>query len=971
MATQSPVDAQEPPLLRTKLYIPPPRQQQVLRPRLIERLDAGLDRKLTLVSAPAGFGKTTLVSEWIHTGASSRECGVRGKQGRASASPSAFCSLLSTPLFAWLSLDEGDNDPTRFLSYLIGALQTLQPSMGKGALSVLESPRPPPMEAILTATINEIAALPDRMVLVLDDYHLIGAQPIHDALTFLLEHLPPPPGGLHLVIVTREDPLLPLARLRARGQLTELRAEDLRFSSSEAAEFLNQVMGLNVPAEDVAALERRTEGWIAGLQLAAISMRGHKDVTGFIRSFTGSHHFVLDYLLEEVLEQQSDSVQEFLLQTAILDRLTGSLCDAVRFGKTQSPSSSKGIAIGQNNSQATLEMLEHANLFIVPLDDERRWYRYHHLFADLLRQRLQRERGDLAPELHQRASAWYEENGWIPEAVDHALAASDFERALELIERTAWSMLIRGNATTLLHWLHALPGAEVRSRSGLVIMHAWALAVTGQLDDADLSLSGIHVPYGRGEMAAIRGYIALHRLETAEAIARCQEALEFLPEEQWLPRGAAAMILGTACLRRGDPVAASQAMSKAVELGQPASQTYLTMIATAELGEAQEMRGHLGQAIQTYREALQLASEHSGDSVPFAGMIYVGLAGPLYERNDLDEAMRCVTIGIELSKQGGDVDTIEDGYLNLALLHQALGNPDRALEAIQQVENAAQRGGHSYWMARASAIRSQWWLKGGDIAAASRCAQESRMHARDDGADFAHEFGEIAAARVLVAQALSPGATQSDKASQALSLLAGLLQAAEAATRMGSVIQILTLQALAFQAQNDTEQALSSLERALSLAEPEGYVRTFVDEGEPVARLLYQAVTRGIAPEYARRLLAAFPVAEPKQTAASPIHPPRPELVEPLSERELEVLELLAEGLTNPEIASRLYLSLNTVKVHTRNIYGKLGVHSRTQAVARARALEVLPYRSRLSRSMADSTPRPANQAGQRKAARF
>jgi LuxR family maltose regulon positive regulatory protein len=849
--------------------------------------------------------------------------------------------LFPTLSFGWLSLDESDNDLTRFLVYVVAALQTVEADLGKGALSALESPQPPPAEVILTALINDIAALPDRMVLVLDDYHLIEAQPIHDALTFLVRHLPPPPsggsqppsGGLHLVLASREDPPLPLARLRARGQLTELRATDLRFSSSEAAECLNQVMGLGLSAEDVAALERRTEGWITGLQLAAISMRGHKDAASFIKSFTGSHHFVLDYLIQEVLEQQSESVQAFLLQTAVLDRLTGPLCDALT---------------GQDNGQTTVEYLEHANLFTVPLDEERRWYRYHHLFADLLRQRLQRERSDLVPELHRRASEWYEENGLIPEAVNHALAASDFDQASELLERTAWAMLMRGQVTTLLRWLRALPDASVCSRSELVMLRAWILALMGQLDDAESYLSSVHVPHERGEMAAIRGYIAHHRLETVEAIERSQEALELLPEEQWFPRGAAAVILGTACLRGGDPVAASQAMSEAVGIGQTASQTYMTMVATTGLGEAQEMRGHLGQAAQTYREALHLASLYASEPMPFAGMAYIGLAGPLYERNDLDGAMRCVTKGLELSKQARNIDTIKDGYYNLALLHQALGNPDRALEALQEVENAAQRGGHSYWMARACAIRSQWSLQRGNIAAASTSAQESRSHAResharDDGADFVHEFGEIAAARVLVAQALSPGATRSDKASQALRSLAGLLQAAEAATRMGSVIKILTLQALAFQAQRDMDQAMSALERALSLAEPEGYVRTFVDEGKPVARLLYEARTRGIASDYIRRLLAAFPVAEAEQTAPSKTHPAQPGLVEPLSERELEVLELIAEGLTNLEIASRLFLALNTVKAHSRNIYGKLGVHSRTQAVARARALGIWP----------------------------
>jgi LuxR family maltose regulon positive regulatory protein len=417
--------------LQTKLFVPPIRPEWVSRPQLTERLNVGLNRKLTLVSAPAGFGKTTLVSEWVH-GRGTDACPRRRGSAVIPPAGASTADEASVPLpVAWLSLDEGDNDQTRFLTYLVAALQAAEADIGKGILAALESPQPPPADVVLTSLINEIAAFPARMLLVLDDYHLIEAQPVHDALGFLLDHLPPaarPLGGLHLVISTREDPPLHLARLRARGQLTELRATDLRFTPTEAAEFLNRVMGLDLSAEDIAALETRTEGWIAGLQLAALalqgpSMQGREDVTGFVRSFAGSHHFVLDYLVEEVLEQQPEGVQEFLLQTAILDRLTGPLCDALQFDKGKLPSSSVGttaVRFGETksptlrSSEATLEMLERANLFIVPLDEERRWYRYHRLFADLLRQRLQRERPDLVPELHQRASEWYKENGLIP-----------------------------------------------------------------------------------------------------------------------------------------------------------------------------------------------------------------------------------------------------------------------------------------------------------------------------------------------------------------------------------------------------------------------------------------------------------------------------------------------------------------------------------------------------------------------------
>ena len=924
------------PILQTKLYIPPIRPELVSRPRLIGRLNAGQDRKLTLLSAPAGFGKTTLLSEW-----------VTHFQDRA----------------AWLSLDKEDNDEARFWTYLIAALQTVQADFGQDASQLLRAPQQPALQTILTMLLNEFAALPQEAILVLDDYHLISGPEIHKGLAFLLEHLP---SQVHVAISTRADPPLPVHRLRARGHLTELRSGDLRFTTDEATTFLNAAMGLDLTKEDIEVLEGRTEGWIVGLQLAALSLQGRSDAHEFITAFSGGHHYVLEYLTQEVVRRQPEPVQRFLIQTSILDRLCGPLCDAVQFGSAKLPSTADADAVcfgkaetagdsdetvvrlgeadsptGESNGEAMLAHLRQRNLFILPLDDELRWYRYHHLFADLLGNLLQKDQPpERIQELHLRACEWYEGNGLIPQAVNHALAAADFQRASKLIERTAWAMLMRGEVPTLLQWLDALPDGVVCSRSELAEMQAWALALTGKLDDADSRLSSANVGYGRGEVAAVRGYVASHRGEAVEAIERCQEALRLLPEEQWFPRGVAAVILGTTPLRMGNPVAASQALTRAVRLGQTMSQNYLTMIATTALGEAQEMQGLLREAVHTFREALQLVSEHAAEPVPFAGMAYIGLAGPLYERNDLDEAMRCVTKGLELSKQARSIDTIEDGYSNLAMLQKALGNPAAALEAIQALENAALKGGHSDWMATACAIRSQLWLQEGNMAAASRCAQESRLRA-GDGADFVREFAEIAMARVLVVRALSGGATQSDEASQALRSLAGLLQTAEAAMRMGSMIKILALQALAFQAQSDMDQAMSTLERALSLAEPEGFVRTFVDEGAPMAWFLQQAAARGIALPYVSGLLTAFG-AEGMETATVPSPSDIPALVEPLTLRELEVLHLLGEGCSNREIAEALVITLNGVKKHTSNIYGKLEVHSRTQAVVCAQKLGLL-----------------------------
>ncbi|MGD9002616.1 MAG: AAA family ATPase, partial [Anaerolineae bacterium] len=461
-------------LLKTKLYIPPLRSELVLRPHLVDRLDGGFrrGRKLILVAAPAGYGKTTLLSEWI----TQRDL---------------------RPRVAWVSLDVDDNDPARFWTYVAAALQTVQEDIQGLAPAAFQSPNPPPIESTLTSLLNQIAEVPDPLVLILDDYHMIQTSAIHDALSFLLENLPP---RMHLVIATRADPPLPIPRLRGRGQLTELYQSDLRFTSQEAADFLNRAMGLDLSVEDVAALEKRTEGWIAGLQMAAVSMRGRDDIAGFVRAFTGSHRYILDYLGEEVLGQQPEGVREFLLQTAILDRLTAPLCDAVVGRAT--------LDKARDGSQAMLEYMESNNLFIVALDDQRRWYRYHRLFADLLLRQLQRQRPDLVPQLHRRASEWNEANSLTGAAVTHALAAEDFGRVAHLLEQAAWPMLTRGEMTTLLGWLDALPEDAVRARPRLGILRAWALALTGQLDEADSYLSGAEARYGRGEVAAVRGYIA-------------------------------------------------------------------------------------------------------------------------------------------------------------------------------------------------------------------------------------------------------------------------------------------------------------------------------------------------------------------------------------------------------------------------------------------------------------------------------
>ena len=606
-------------LLLTKLYIPPPRSNLVLRPRLVEQLNKGLSSgsKLTLISAPAGFGKTTLVSEWIAGGGKS---------------------------VAWLSLDEGDGDPHRFLSYLTSALQTTASNIGKGVLAALQSPEPPSTESLLTALLNELTTIQEDFILVLDDYHAIDSKPVDEALTFLLDHLPP---QMHLVITTREDPSLPLPRYRARGQLTELRAADLRFTPSEAADFLNQVMRLNLSAEDVSALEARTEGWIAGLQLAALSMQGHQDTASFINSFTGSHHFVLDYLIEEVLHRQSDDIQTFLLRTSILDRLCGPLCDAILLD----PSSS---------GQATLEYLERANLFIVPLDNERRWYRYHHLFGDLLLKRMeQKSTADEIAQLHLLASQWYENKGLIFEAFKHAVSARNVERAEWLMEHKEMPAYLPGVAMTILKWLESLPVSVLNSKpslwwkQALMMLNSYqTVGVEEKLQATEAALASKIPPHAEmdewtrnlvGKIAVARAVLAQTRYQIEPSLVQARRALEYLHPNNLAYRSTATEVMGFAHYLQGDLDAAERAYTEALSLAQAVGDHDGVLLAFTRLGQVHESRNQLHQAVEKYQHALQLIGE---DPIPFATVAYLGLARVYFEWNDLDTAEK---YGAELS----------------------------------------------------------------------------------------------------------------------------------------------------------------------------------------------------------------------------------------------------------------------------------------------------------------------------------
>ena len=901
-------------VLATKLYIPLPRPKVVLRPRLTARLNQGLDHKLILISAPAGFGKTTLVSEWVSTLTPGPSPSGRGEGVRV----------------AWLSLDEGDKDPTRFLAYLVAALQTIEPNIGAGLLAVLQSPQPPPIESILTTLLNEVALIPDKFVLAIDDYHVIDAKPVDtatsvdDALAFLLEHMPP---RMHLVIATREDPNLPLARYRVRGQMTELRAADLRFTPAEAANFFNQVMGLYLSEEDIAALETRTEGWIAGLQLAALalqglsSIQGQPDTAGFIQSFTGSHRFVLDYLVEEVLQQQSESVQAFLLRTSILDRICGPLCEVV-LGE---PSLSGG---------EMLEYLERLNLFIVPLDNERRWYRYHHLFAELLRHRLQQNPpplsshrlGGSVAELHIRASEWYENNGLEIEAFQHAVAANDVERAARLIEGKGMPLQFRGALSPVLNWLRSLPATELDARPSLWVMYASALSMVGQLAEvepklqaAEAALQGAE-PDDRtrnliGHIAAIRALLAAAQYQPEEIIAQSRRALEYLHPDNLPVRTATIWKIGIAYQLQGDRLAAGQAYSEAIAISQASGNLIINIAATSGLGTVQESENQLHLADKTYQRVLQLAGE---SLQPATCDAYLGLARIAYEWNDLEAAQRHGQKSLLLARQFQTIDRAVAGELFLARLKLAQGDPAGATTLLAQAGQSARQHNFTHRLPEIAAAQVLVLLQQGDLAAAAPLAQTHNL--------------PISLARVHLAQGNPSGA---------LRLLEPLRRQAEAKGWQDERLKLSVLQAIAHQAHDQTDSAVELLGEALRLAERGGFIRIFLDEGIAMAHLLSNAAFRRTMPVYVNMLLAAF-IAEEQNSKAEFGLPFAQILIEPLSQRELEVLQLIALGLSNREISQRLFLAPDTVKGHNRRIFDKLQVQRRTEAVARAHELGLL-----------------------------
>jgi LuxR family transcriptional regulator, maltose regulon positive regulatory protein len=911
------------PLLETKLYLPRPRAGRVVRRRLSDRLDAAAEAKLILVSAPAGFGKTTLLAEWLST---------------APTAPTAGRSA------AWLQLDRGDNDPVSFWTYVIAALRTVASEVGQSELALLASPQPPPIRSVLTTVLNDLGARGPEIVLVLDDYHLVESLEIQDDMTFLLDHLPP---RLHLVIASRADPAMPLARLRAREDLVEVRAAELRFTADEAAAYLNGVMGLQLMAQDVAALEERTEGWIAALQLAALSMQGRDDVPGFIAEFAGDDRYIVDYLAEEVLQRQPPAVRDFLLQTSLLNRLSGPVCDAVT---------------GKSGGRATLEALDRGNLFVVPLDDRRQSYRYHHLFADVLRARLAEESPELARQLHRRASDWHAENGESSVAIEHAMAGDHFERAADLIELAMPVARRDRQEITLRRWLELLPGEVLATRPVLSNGYAGSLLITGVIEGVDRHLRDaerwLGVPLDRAggsgpgvtrmvvvdddEFRRLPAAIAVHRAGLAlvtgdlsgtidyalRALELIDQASGMLEVDYDLGRGAASGLIGLATWSRGELDTAYEAYLRCVDCLRRAGHLADVLGCSITLADIQITKGRLRDAERTYEQALALVADPAGFLLRGTADMYVGLCSLHRERNDLTRARSLLAISEKLGENGALPQNRYRHRVAAARIREAEGDLAGA-EALLTEAESVYVGDFSPNVRPVPAMRARIWIRQGRVDDVRAWVRERALSAVDE-LSYLREYEHITLARALLAQ---------DEIGPANELLERLLRAAEAGHREGSVVEILVLQALAQRLRGDLRAASAPLERALLLAEPEGYVRVFVDEGPAMASLLAEAAGLGIAPGYVRELLSALG----EETDEAPVTRTTVAnvLIDPLSRRELDVLRLLGSDLGGPEIARELVVSLNTVRTHTKNIYAKLGVTSRRAAVSRAAELGI------------------------------
>jgi LuxR family maltose regulon positive regulatory protein len=909
------------PLIGTKLYVPRPRHGLVARPRLLDVLRAGEQARLTLVSAPAGFGKTTLLADWAQRTATT---------GRA---------------VAWVSLDPSDNEPASFWSYVAAALQRTVPGLDPDALERIESGSVSP-EGMLTPLLNGLGAAPDEVWLVLDDYHVVVDPDVRRGVTFFLEHLP---ANVHVLVSTRADPDLPLPRWRVRGELVEVRASDLRFRLDETTAYLNAVAGLGLAPSDVASLEHRTEGWIATLQLAAVSIRGRTDPSGFVARFAGTDRYVVDYLVEEVLAHQPEHVREFLLQTAVVDRLTGPLCD---------------VLTGRTDGERVLEDLERANLFLVPLDDDRRWWRYHHLFADVLKAHLLADRAELVPLLHRRASHWYEEQGLVDEAVRHALDARDFDRAAYLMELAVPAIRRHRREALLLGWLRELPDATVRRSPVLSVFYGYLLMVSGDLgaveerfDDAERALAAGPDPStpwaDTDDLRTLPATISVHRAAIAQAhgdvagtVAHATRALELAGPQDHLARGGAAGFLGLAAWAKGDVLAAFATFTDAVASLHAAGNLVDELTSTVVLADLLVAAGRPGAARRRYEQALAVAEAHGAPVARAAALLHVGLGELDCDAGDVDAATRHLDAATALAERAPMTESLHRWFVARGRVAAARGDLLGAVGLLTEAEEAY-RPGFFPDVRPIASIRARVLIAAGDLSQAERWA-EARGVSTEDGPDYLREHDHLTLVRLLVARHRAhpdPGSLDA-----ALGLLQRLSDEARGHARNGSLLEIGLLTAVVADAAGDRDAAVGHLAQVLAdAAEPEGYARLFLDEGPPMTELLgvveqlgavrpLEAAWWGTAASQARLILGRGGVHAGGRVGGGGIGggQVRP-AAELLSERELQVLRLLDTELTGPQIARELFVSHNTLRTHTKHIFTKLDVNTRRAAVRRAR----------------------------------
>jgi LuxR family maltose regulon positive regulatory protein len=895
------------PMIATKLYVPKLRRGLVARPRLLERLRRGEESRLTLVSAPAGFGKTTLLAEWLGETPGEDRC------------------------VAWLSLDPSDSEPSSFWTYVVAAFQRAVPCVGSGALELIAS-SPLPTDLVLTTLLNELAAAPGEVWLVLDDYHLVDSRDVRDGMTLLLEHLPP---HVHLVLSTRADPDLPLSRWRVRGELVEIRAADLRFTSDEAATYLNEATGLHLAAGDIEVLEERTEGWIAALQLAALSIQSSEDVSSFVARFAGNDRYIVDYLVEEVLAHQPEPVREFLLHTAVLDRLTGPLCEEVT---------------GHDDGSHMLTTLQRANLFLVALDDQREWYRYHHLFADVLRARLFAEQPDLVPLLHQRASRWYETHDLAEEAVRHALAARDFDRAAYLMELAVPAIRRNRQEAILLGWLKALPDETIRRSPVLSVFFGYMLMESGdldafepRLDDAERALADVPdesaPPWAKTEelrmlpatIAVYRASLAQARGDVAGTAEHARRALDLAGPGDHLARGGAAGFLGLVSWANGDVSSALETFTQAVASLHAAGNLVDELSSTVVLADMWLAAGRPSTARRLYERALGVSEAYGEPVLRATPDLHVGLSEIDYEGGDLEAAKRHLERAAALGEGAAMAEGRYRWFVAMGRIDDAEGDPQEAITLLDKAEQLY-RPGFFPDLRPIAAIKARVWITHGNLSRAADWARERGVSATDDAA-YLREFDHLTLVRLVIAQHRAhpdPGAIE-----QAVGLLDRLHEAADTSGRAGSLVEIRMLQALARDAQGHRPQALQTLGEAWAQApEPDGYVRLFLDEGASMVELLRDAEHQDLTGDHARRLLSLTGALDGDAAGAGGLVPPS---AEALTERELQVLRLLDSELSGPQIARELFVSQNTLRTHTKHIFTKLEVTTRRAAVRRAR----------------------------------